>query len=60
MKTEKITVNKDKYVILHINENDNLVHRVDVHTPNNVPDRSTNHHPHGISKEEAIQEYCSK
>ena len=59
MVTETIFVNNQKSVLLHIEEINNLVHQVDVHTPNNLTTITTYYHPTGISKEEAMQRYCS-
>lgn len=58
MVTETIIVNDKKSVVLHFDSANNLVYRVDIHTPNNLMKESTYHHPTGISKEEAIQKYC--
>lgn len=55
MVTEKITLSEHKFVILYIHETTKLVHRFEVHTPNDLEKQSTHHYPMGITREEAIK-----
>jgi hypothetical protein len=55
MVTEKITLSEHKFVILYIDETTQLVYQVNVHTPNDLVNKSTYFYATGIAREEAIK-----